>query len=329
MDDHTIDRRHFIGTCLVTAAGFSSLSCDGEIPAQQLGYDAKGLPTRILGKTGVAVPIIGFGAGSRFCSVTDPEESTAILEQALTRGFYYWDTGHDYVYNDVVSEERLGIILKDRRNEVLLATKIGDRTRDGAMRQVEESLRRLQTDHLDLLQIHNVQSLEDVDAIGTEGGVIETVHELKRQGVTRFIGFTGHSSAEALAEMATRFDFDTVLFALNHNTDGQEDREGRVISEAVRRNMGILVMKVIRPRETVESLTAEELVRYALSLDNVTAAVIGTDSLDVLSQNAALAGHFEPMDAQEMERIAGTLQPLFDSGQLAWMAPGYTDGTPA
>ena len=329
MKDHTIDRRNFIGTCLVTAAGISSLSCEGETPVQQQGYDAKGLPTRILGKTGVAVPIIAFGAGSRFCAVSDPDQSVAILERALDSGLYHWDSGHDYVYNDVVSEERLGLILKDRRDEIFLATKIGDRTRDGAMRHMEESLTRLQTDHLDLLQIHNVTSLDDVDAIGTEGGVIEAVHELKEQGATRFIGFTGHSSAKALAEMARRFDFDTVLFALNHNTDGQEDREGQVITEAARKNMGILVMKVIRPRETVESLTAEELMRYALSLGNVTAAVIGTDSLDVLTQNANLAKNFVPMDAQEMERIATTLEPLFNSGQLAWMAPGYTDGIPA
>ena len=329
MEDHTIDRRNFIGTCLVTAAGISSLSCDGETPVQELSYDAKGLPTRILGRTGVAVPIVALGAGSRFCAVTDQDQSLAILEHALESGFYHWDTGHDYVYSGVTSEERLGLVLKDRRDEVFLATKIGDRTRDGAMRQVEESLRRLQTDHLDLLQIHNVTSLDDVDAIGTDGGVIEAVHELKEQGVARFIGFTGHSSAEALAEMARRFDFDTVLFALNHNTDGQEDREGQVITEATNKNMGVLVMKVIRPRETVESLSAEELVRYSLSLDNVTAAVIGTDSIDVLTQNATLASNFQPMDAQEMERMARTLKPIFDSGQLAWMAPGYTDGIPA
>ena len=329
MEDQSIDRRHFIGTCLVTAAGVSSLGCESETPASQQGYDAKGLPTRILGKTGVAVPIIGFGAGSRFCNVSDPEQSVTLLEMALDHGFYYWDTGHDYIYNDVVSEERLGLVLSHRRDDVFLATKIGDRTREGALRHVEESLQRLQTDHLDLLQIHNVTSLDDVDAIGTDGGVIEAVHELKEQGVARFIGFTGHSSAEALAEMARRFDFDTVLFALNHNTDGQEDREGQVITEATNKNMGVLVMKVIRPRETVESLSAEELVRYSLSLDNVTAAVIGTDSIDVLTQNATLASNFQPMDAPEMERMARTLKPIFDSGQLAWMAPGYTDGIPA
>jgi len=329
VEDHTIDRRHFIGTCLVTAAGISSLSCDSETQQQQQGYDSKGLPTRVLGKTGVAIPLISFGGGSRFCAVSDQEQSVAILEHALDNGFYHWDSGHDYVYNGVASEERFGLVLKDRRAEVFLSTKIEERTRDGALRQVEESLQRLQTDHLDLLQIHAVQSLIDVEAIGTDGGVIEAVHELKDQGVTRFIGFTGHSSAQALAEMARRFDFDTVLFALNHYTEGQEDREGQVIAEAVAKSMGVLVMKVIRPREAEESLEIEDLVRYALSLDNVTAAIIGTDSLDVVTQNAALAKNFEPMNAQQMERMARKLKPVFSSGRLAWMAPGYPDGIPA
>jgi aryl-alcohol dehydrogenase-like predicted oxidoreductase len=311
---------------LVTAVGISNLSCDTSVPAAQQGYDAKGLPTRVLGKTGVAVPLIALGCGSRFCSVTNPDEGIAILNHALESGIYYWDTGHSYVYHDVVSEERLGLVLRDRREEVFLATKIGDRTRDGALRQVEESIGRLQTDHLDLLQIHNVQTLEDVDVIGAAGGVVEAVNQLKDEGATRFIGFTGHSSAEALAEMARRFEFDTVLFALNHQSAGEEDREGLVVAEAVKKDMGILVMKVIRPRESLDTVTPQELMRYALSLDHVTAAVIGTDGLDLVTRNVELARTFEPMDAQEMDRIAGTLKPLFDSGRLAWMQPGYTDG---
>lgn len=326
MDDNTINRRHFIGTCLVTAAGIGSLSCDRNVPAKQQQYDAKGLPTRTLGKTGVAVPLIVLGGGSRFCAVTDPEESAAILEHALASGLYYWDTAHDYVYEDVVSEERYGLLLKDRRDEVFLSSKVGERSYDGAMRHIEETLQRLQTDHLDLYQVHAVQSLDDVETIGAEGGVLEALHELKEQGVTRFIGYTGHSSAEALAEMARRFDFDTMLLALNHYQQGQSDREGQAIPEAANKNMGILAMKVIRPRETVEGVTAAELIHYALSLEHVTAAVIGTDSLDVVTQNVELVRDFEKLSPQEMERIAGTLEPFFNSSRLAWMQPGYTDG---
>jgi predicted aldo/keto reductase-like oxidoreductase len=158
---------------------------------------------------------------------------------------------------------------------------------------------------------------------------MEALHELKEQGVTRFIGFTGHASGEALAEAARRFDFDTMLFALNHYAEGQQDRQERAIPAAVGKNMGILVMKVIRPREEDESMIPADLLRYALSLEHVTAAVIGTDSLDLVTQNAELARNFTPMDGEEMQAIAARLKPVFDSGKLAWMRPGYTDGIPA
>jgi hypothetical protein len=102
-----------------------------------------------------------------------------------------------------------------------------------------------------------------------------------------------------------------------------------VIPEAVSRNMGVLVMKVIRPREEDETMNPTELVRYALSLEHVTAAVIGTDSLDVVTQNTALARNFTSMDAQEMEAVASKLRRVYDSGRLAWMQPGYRDGIPA
>ena len=270
--------------------------------------------------------VIVIGGGSRFCAVTDPDESTAILELALDSGLYYWDTSNDYVYNDVVSEERYGLVLNSRRDEVFLSTKVQDRTHDGAMRQVEESLQRLQTDHLDLLQVHDVQSLDDVAAIGAEGGVLHALHELKEQGVTRFIGYTGHSSAEALAEMATRYEFDTMLCALNHYDEGRQDRQGQAIPRAASRDMGILVMKVIRPREATQDVTVTELVRYALSLEHVTAAIIGTDSREVVRQNTELIRDFERMSAAEMERVAAALEPVFNSGRLAWMQPGYRDG---
>ncbi len=326
MADNTINRRHFIGTCLATAAGIGSLSCSRDSNGQQLGYDAKGLPTRTLGKTGVSVPLIVIGCGSRFCAVEDPEQSVAILEQALDSGLYYWDTAHDYAYNDVISEERLGLVLQDRRDKVFLSSKVAERTYDGAMRHLEESLRRLKTDRLDLYQIHNVQSLDDVDSIGAAGGVLEALHQLKEQGVTRFIGYTGHSSAEALAEMARRHDFDTMLSALNHYEPGEEDREGHAIPVAASKNMGVLVMKVIRPRETVETVTAQELIRYALSLEHVTAAIIGTDSLDVLNQNVQMVRAFEKLSPEEMASVGANLEPFFKSDQLAWMQPGYTDG---
>ncbi len=289
-------------------------------------YDAKGLPTVIHGKTGARVPRLAVGCGSRFCAVQDPEKSQELLNYALNNGFYYWDTAHDYVYNDVASEERLGLVLKHRRKEVFLATKVGERTYDGALRHIEESLERLNTDHLEILQIHSVLSLEDVDKIGAKDGVYRALHKMKDEKVTKFIGFSGHSNAAAMSAMAKRFDFDTMLIALNHYAERKGDMENFAIPRAAEKKMGIIVMKVIRPRENIKDLKAEDLIRYALSLKKPHVAVIGTDSLEVVKKNRELLRNFSPMSPEEMEKIKGDLEPFFAGNEVPWMQPGYTDG---
>lgn len=325
MSENTLNRRDFIKKSLTAALAANTLSCESLFKRKK-GYDPKGLPTRILGKTGVQVPLIVIGGGSRFCTVKDPEKSIEILTHALDNGFYYWDTAHDYVYDNVISEKRYGLVLKDRRDEVFLSTKVGDRTYDGAMRDFEESLNRLQTDHVDLLQIHLISSLEDVRKIGAENGVYKALMKLKQNKVTRFIGFSGHLSAEAMAEAAKRYDFDTMLIALNHYSDGKENFKKRAIPQAAQKNMGILVMKVIRPRETVPDINPDDLIHYALNLDHVSAAVIGTDSMDVLKKNIQLMKNFKPMSAEKMQQMTSSLKPFFKSKNLEWMNPHYTDG---
>lgn len=327
MKDNSIDRRDFIKKCFTATVTLGALSYN-DILAGKTGevYNAKGLPTRILGKTGVRVPLIVIGGGSRFCTIKEPEKSVELLNYALDHGFYYWDTAHDYISDDVISEERYGLVLKERRKEVFLATKVMERTYDGAMRHLEESLSRLKTDRLDLYQIHSIESLEDVEKIGAGDGALKALQKLKDEKVTRFIGYTGHKSAEAMMEMATRHDFDTMIIALNHYTEREGDFEKQAIPTAAKKNMGILAMKVIRPRETVESVDPEELIRYALSLPHVDTAVIGTDSLEVLKKNIELVKNFQPMTQEEMKKITVTLIPYFKSQELFWMQPGYTDG---
>lgn len=332
MIDCSVKRRDFLKKFLTASAALSGLSCANLFSRakkiSEADYDSKGLPTRILGKTGVSVPLVALGGGSRFCTIREPEKSVELLNYALDQGFYYWDTAHDYAFNNVVSEERLGIVLKDRRNEVFLATKVGERTYDGAMRHLEQSLKRLKTDRLDLYQIHLVQSLEDVDKIGAADGVLKALRKLKEEKVTRFIGFSGHLSAEAMMAMVNRYDFDTMLIALNHYAERKGDFEKQAIPEAVRKKMGILVMKVIRPREMVEGISPEELIRYALSLEHVSAAVIGTDSLDVVKKNIDILKNFKAMDTDEMKRVGLLLRPFLASKHLEWMQPNYTDGIP-
>lgn len=332
MTDFSVKRRDFLKKFMTASAVLSGLSCGNLFSRpkriSEADYDPKGLPTRILGKTGVNVPLIALGCGSRFCAVKEPEKSVELLNYALDQGLYYWDTAHDYAFNNVVSEERLGIVLKDRRNEVFLATKVGERTYDGAMRHLEQSLKRLRTDRLDLYQIHLVQSVEDVDKIGAADGVLKALRKLKEEKVARFIGFSGHLSAEAMTAMVNRYDFDTMLIALNHYAERRGDFEKQAIPEAAGKRMGILVMKVIRPRETVEGISPEELIRYALSLEHVSAAAIGMDSLDVVKKNIDILKNFKAMDADEMKRVGLCLMPFFASKHLEWMQPLYTDGVP-
>lgn len=329
MSEKSLNRRDFLKKCAASTAALGVFSCRDLFAKGEKGkYNAKGVPTRVLGKTGVSVPLIVIGGGSRFCTVKDPEESAAILNYAVDHGFYYLDTAHDYGYEGVISEERYGLVLKDRRDEIFLATKVQKRTYDDAMEDIEESLRRLQTDRLDLLQIHNIQMLDDVEKIGAKDSVLKALHKMKDEKVTRFIGYSGHLSAESMAAMAERYDFDTMLIALNHYEERKGDFEKQAIPSAAERDMGVLAMKVIRPRETVKGVKPDELIRYALSLPHVHAAIIGTDSIDVLKKNIELARNFEPMSQGAMRHMHLTLSPFFAGKDLAWMHPGYSDGIP-
>ncbi|MGB7295178.1 MAG: aldo/keto reductase [Candidatus Aminicenantales bacterium] len=324
-------RRDFLKTCLATTAAAGGLSSRPVFAGSHRGqiaspYDPKSLPTRVLGKTGISIPLISFGSGSRFCRIHDPEKSVEALDYALDHGLYHWDTAHDYVFEGVNSEERLGLVLKGRRPEVFLSTKVAERTFDGAMRHLEESLNRLQTDRLDIYQVHMVESLEDVDKIGAKGGVLEALHKLKDEKVTRFIGFSGHLSAEAMKAAAERYEFDTMLIALNHHTEAKGDMEKGAIPAAAAKGLGVMVIKVIRPRETVEGIVSEDLIRYALTLKHVTSAAVGHDSLDVLKKNIAMLRDFKEMSASEMAAMSARLEPFFRGNALPWMRPGYRDG---
>ena len=320
-----ITRRDFIKGVVGASA---AISITGDLVAQEktTAFDAKGLPTRMLGKTGERVPIMAIGTGSRFCAVQDENKAMEILSYALDHGLYYWDTAHDYTNGEIVSESRLGKILKDRRKEVFLSTKVAARDPEEAKRHIEESLRRLQTDYFDILKIHLIRSLEDVEEIGKKGGLVEILYRLREEGVARHIGITGHLSAVAMKAAAERYNFDTMLIALNHYSKGQEKFEEHAVPYAAQKGMGVIVMKAIRPRETVKSLQVKDLIRYALSLEHVNAAVIGTDSMEVLKQNIELIKNFRPMSEQEMIQIRSALAPFYRHEKLEWMHEPYRDG---
>jgi len=324
-------RREFLKTMAAAAAAVplgtvarrgGELSGEG-VPTAALAYDAKGLPTAVLGKTGIAVPRIGIGLGTRFCAVENEDTAQEILHSALDQGFYYWDTAYNYTNKSIVSEARLGRVLETRRKEVFLATKFEARDRDGVMRQLEESLKRLRTDRLDLYQVHLIESMADLDALGLPGGALR---EIRDQKIARFIGFSGHVDAAAMAEAARRHDFDTMLIALNHYQERRGDFENGAIPAAAARKMGVMIIKAVRPRETVAGLDPADLIRYALTLPLVHAAVVGTDSVEIVRKNAALLRAFQPLSPDEMSRLAVKLEPFYADAALPWMRPGYRDG---
>jgi predicted aldo/keto reductase-like oxidoreductase len=325
MDKKNMTRRELLKSSIAAAA---ALAINPKLLAacKDSRFDAKGLPTRVLGRTSEHVPLLAVGTGSRFCAVKDEDEALNILTYALDNGLYYWDTAHDYAYDAIISEQRLGKILKHRRKEVFLATKFAPRGADEAKRHIEESLKRLQTDFIDILQIHMIESEEDVDQIAKKGGVLDVLMQMKEQGVARNIGFTGHTSAAAMTKAALNYEFDTMLIALNHATEGKEKFEQHAIPSAAKKGMGVMVMKVIRPRETITGLTAENLIRYALSLKHVNAAVIGTDNINMIKQNIALLKSFKPLDAKKMDEIRVSLAPFYRHEGLQWMQPHYHDG---
>ncbi len=320
-----ITRREFVQT---TAAATASLAlvpaagCSGNSP-----YDSKGLPTVKLGKTGAVVPILGFGCGSRWMSVQSNDKALEILESAFNQGLYYWDTASSYGNEQISSEERIGMVLKEHREHVFMVTKTGDRDGDEAMKSVERSLKRLQTDHIDLLHMHSIESVEDAELLGEKGMVLEVLHKLKSEGVVKNIGFTGHTTAEGMKRAVELYDCDVMMMALNHqSTDGSQKFEELPAPAAMEKGMGVVAMKVIRPRETVSGLAVSDLVRYALSLDEFHMANIGMDSMEVLNSNLEILRDFSPLDAQKMDEVRMALQPFYQGRNLAWMQPGYRDG---
>ena len=323
-------RRRFIkqtiGAGVVIAGADLALlqtSCSSRIK-----YDPKGLPTTVLGKTGVVIPRIAIGLGSRFLTIKTLDEAIEMCNYALDNGLYYWDTAHTYVNNEsgAVSEERLGHIIKDRRDEIFLSTKIAARDTEGAKAQIELSLKRLQTDHLDMMKVHAVASPEDVNEICKTGGVLDLFSKMKEEGVTRFIGFSGHGNAQALKMMIDTGRFDSMLFAMNHWNGPTDSRQEVLIPAAKERGMGVMLMKSVRAKETIPGMDAAELVRFALSLDGPDGLALGMDSRKVVDSNLDILRNFKPMDAAEKIKYAELLSPYFRHENLPWMKAGYQDG---
>jgi aryl-alcohol dehydrogenase-like predicted oxidoreductase len=297
-------RRAFLG-----ALGLTPLA------VRALGDEPDLLPRRPFGKTGLEVPILAFGAGSRFVSYESDEEALRVLNRAIDLGMNYIDTAHSY--GDGKSEERIGQILPARRKEVLLQTKLGGRTADEARRQLELSLKRLQTDHLDVLHIHALENLEDLAAIEAKGGVLEAMYEARDQKVARCIGITGHNDPVAMKAALEHNDFDCVQMALNiarcrmswgdggqaiATPLGDGSFEALALPVANRKGMGVIAMKIFGQEQLVGDASVRELIYYSLSLP-VSLATLGMPKPEMLEENVKLGRAFQPLPEAEMQRL--------------------------
>lgn len=276
---------------------------------------------RSLGKTGEKLSMIGFG-GIVVDGATTAQAASRVKE-AIDFGINYFDVAPSYGN----AEEMLGPALEPYRKDVFLACKTGERKKEGSRKELEQSLKYLRTDHLDLYQLHAVTSLEDVDTIFNKGGAMETFLEARDEGKVRFLGFSAHSVEAALALME-RFDFDTILFPFNFATWYAGNFGPQVMEKAKSKGMGILALKAMawRPWEEGEErnisktwykpLTdpeeANQGLRFTLS-HPVTAAIPPGDE-ELFSMALKLASDFKPMDQKEILAIkekAMKTNPLF------------------
>jgi aryl-alcohol dehydrogenase-like predicted oxidoreductase len=299
-----VSRREFLTRTTVT------LASAGALPALAAAADtaAGPLPTRVLGRTGASVPVLAFGCGSRFLMYEAEDAALAVLERALALGVRYLDTAIDY--GNGKSESRVGQLMKTRRADVFLATKIPTRarTRDLALAEVEASLKRLQTDHVDLLHIHSLGDAADLEAIEAKDGVLQALYELRRQKVARFIGMTSHTDGAVMARAIERNDIDCVQMAMNPARANAF--EEKALPAAKAKNLGIILMKATGQEQLLgpQGAQAAELMRYAWSLP-VATAVVGMPKLEFLEANVAAARAFAPMTAAEMDDLHRRLQP--------------------
>jgi aryl-alcohol dehydrogenase-like predicted oxidoreductase len=262
---------------------------------------------RILGRTGERVSLIGLG-GYHIGIQKEEEESLRLIRTAIDNGVNFLDNSWDY--NEGVSEIRMGKALKDGyRKKAFLMTKIDGQDRKTAAAQIEECLRRLQTETIDLLQFHEIIRMEDADRIFAPGGALEAVLEARKAGKVRFIGFTGHKSpAVHLKMLQTGLDhgflFDAVQMPLNVMDAHFDSFEKRVLPVLQEHNIGVLGMKPLAEKFILDSKTVSpvEGLHYVMDLP-VSTVITGCDSLDILEQSLMAARTFHPLNAEERSAL--------------------------
>ncbi len=297
-------RRQFVQSA---GAVMSAAALAKQVMAQTSSASATGLPTRVLGRTGQRVSIICLG-GWHIGSVQDDAEAVRIMHAAIDGGLTFFDNAWDYL--DGRSEELMGkaLAMDGKRAKVFLMTKNCERDYAGSMRNLDESLRRLKTDHLDLWQFHENNYDNDPDWVFDKGGM-KAALEAQKQGKVRFIGFTGHKDPRIHLKMLSKpHDWDTAQMPINVCDAFFRSFQKEVVPVCLRKNVGVIGMKGLAGGATQGrliaemGLTADECYRYCLSLP-VTAQVLGITTMDQLKADIAMARNFKPMTTAEMNAL--------------------------
>jgi uncharacterized protein len=287
--------------------------------AEQMERNSAGMPVRTLGKTGLKVSIIGFGGGHFIRPTVDEQMSIGLVQGAIDAGVDFIDTAWEY--HDGESERRMGLALQGRRDQVTLMTKVCARDRKGAEEQLHESLRRLQTDVIDLWQFHEVNYDNDPDWIFRADGAMEAAVAARQAGKVRFIGFTGHKSPHIMHKMlAHDFAWDTCQMPINAADAHYRSFQNEVLPELNRRGIGCIGMKSLGGGGQILSglgLTAQQARRYALSLP-ISTLVCGISSWENLEQDLEIGRTFTPMSAEEQQTLLDSIREEAGDGRYEW-----------
>jgi predicted aldo/keto reductase-like oxidoreductase len=327
MKSDPIDRRQFLRTAATTAG---ALAAERFLPAADSGA---GVPARPLGRTGERVSCIGLGGYHIGQAKLSDDQSIQLIRQAVDRGITFLDNCWDY--NDGTSESRMGKALAGGyRNKVFLMTKIDGRTKPSCAQQIDESLQRLQTDHVDLMQFHEVIRLEDPDRIFNEGGAMEAMLEAKKAGKVRFIGFTGHKDPYVHLRMLDHarqhsFHFDTVQMPLNVMDAHFRSFTREVLPVLNQEGIAPLGMKCFGDSFILKSNTVKpmECLHYCLNLP-IAVQITGIDNQQILDQAIEAARTFKPLSETEVAGILERTKPAALQGKFElYKTTSHFDGT--
>jgi uncharacterized protein len=277
------------------------------------------METRPFGKTGVRLPILSLGCqrlvDEEGCS---EEQAVAILNTALDQGIRYFDTA--WAYSHGQSEQRVGLVARRRRKEMWIATKAWDSSRTGARRQLEESLKRLQTDHLDEWRFHNVYDMARLDAITGPGGALEAAIQAREEGLVRFVSLSGHTDPQIQIEALRRFPFDTALVAVSVLDHFIYSFAEEFLPFARSQSVGVVGMKIMAYKALAPM--ADRALRYALALP-LTTVIVGCSTLAQLEADLAVAEHFVPMSGEERLEFFRQVLPLVNPKNMPWKATDW------